>query len=1032
MSSFHHIHGVRHIDELLGKATTVTVPLEAWRMTGFERDPRPWPVPNAILQKETGSIEVDAPAGAFVVGIRLYDSAPPWDSRCDDDSAPCRVTLLVNGRRVGSFTPTGRDNRHYVYFSVRRFHFRDGDVLRLDVNGEAGRRIEAIAFLPTVPSPAPRTYHIKNPAARYRPEPTGEQSGPAIRFTWTTNWPMTGELRIEGANSTVLPITEAHQNHALDWRDFLPGAFYRWSVVGSSPDGQEITSGPHELHAHAHPTPPGIPGIEEIHLQLVNESDVDISHWPARASIPFSRESLGDTANVELLDANGNPIIAQFTVLSRWPDHSVRWLLVEFMTDVPKAGSVPITLRYGRGLSGGAATRSVPHAPTLRVVHTPEGLLISTGSIRVELDTEDLRLPGKVTSEGNTPWMFPGGHATLRLPDGAEFTTLGRPELVRIESNGPVRASLYIRGHHQHPTRGAMFAYEARIHVYRDSPLLWLEYTFAHDAPDACTTVESIALNFPLQGDLNEVRFPGSGPEDPFGADELPVTLSQMIEHTYDVRTGQRPGVKGARSPGWIELSSPEGTHSVAVRHFWQNYPKAIKVGPRAVSLQLLPPHAPDTHVQEASDALEASRLFFHCDDEGHRIKEGVGRRHFVLFAFDTEANRIPAPYVNTSLRAIVPREQYAASAALGPMCDEPGRWTRAFSEKLPVALERYLELRESKREYGWMNFGDWWGERGLHWGNLEYDLVQGLLQAFVHTGNPDCFLRAEEGALHQMDVDVTRVHDDPSQVGRHYAHVVGHVGGFWSESPLGMGEQWQGRPGELGHCFNRGLVTFYHLTGDPVALATATAMADHLTSPRYLNHYDCTHFERHPAWHAMVTTAAYEASGDLKYLNASRIIMERVLERQSPGGGWPRVLRGGHCICPVPHIGNVGFMIAVLLQSMEEYYRASADPRVPDAVVRATRNIVAGSWEEEAGMFRYSTCPESHLRNDARLSAALAAAYRHSGDLRLLRILSTVCSNILAVMGRLEPKGLGGTLRFLPWALHTLDEHDHQETIGS
>ena len=73
----------------------------------------------------------------------------------------------------------------------------------------------------------------------------------------------------------------------------------------------------------------------------------------------------------------------------------------------------------------------------------------------------------------------------------------------------------------------------------------------------------------------------------------------------------------------------------------------------------------------------------------------------------------------------------------------------------------------------------------------------------------------------------------------------------------------------------------------------------------------------------------AYNATDDPFYLNAARIVVDRVLERQTPDGGWDRQLVPGHCSDMPRHHGNAGFMVGVLMSGLKYYAEATDDQRV-------------------------------------------------------------------------------------------------------
>ena len=134
-----------------------------------------------------------------------------------------------------------------------------------------------------------------------------------------------------------------------------------------------------------------------------------------------------------------------------------------------------------------------------------------------------------------------------------------------------------------------------------------------------------------------------------------------------------------------------------------------------------------------------------------------------------------------------------------------------------------------------------------------------------------------------------------------------------------------------------------YFLTGDRRSYETGFAVADYFAGRdlgRPYDFFDC----RVPGWHLIMMASAYHATGDPYYLNAARVVVERVLEAQDKAprplpdyqaagrkpfqqGGWSRMMVPGHCECEPRHRGNAGFMVAVLLSGLEILPRRDRRP---------------------------------------------------------------------------------------------------------
>ncbi len=62
---------------------------------------------------------------------------------------------------------------------------------------------------------------------------------------------------------------------------------------------------------------------------------------------------------------------------------------------------------------------------------------------------------------------------------------------------------------------------------------------------------------------------------------------------------------------------------------------------------------------------------------------------------------------------------------------------------------------RDRVREYGLLNYGDWYNTAWEAWGNLEYDTARIWFLQYVRTGDRRYFDRAEQAARYHIDVDV-------------------------------------------------------------------------------------------------------------------------------------------------------------------------------------------------------------------------------------------------------------------------------------
>jgi len=320
--------------------------------------------------------------------------------------------------------------------------------------------------------------------------------------------------------------------------------------------------------------------------------------------------------------------------------------------------------------------------------------------------------------------------------------------------------------------------------------------------------------------------------------------------------------------------------------------------------------------------------------------------------------------------------------------------------------VKAYAAAREKMRDYGMLNYGDWYPERRANWGNVEYDTQHAFFLEYIRSGNEAAFFLGAAAELHNRDVDTVHFSPDPSQVGMVYVHQMGHVGGYYKKAPPGtLGFPRAG--GSIGHAWCEGHFDHYFLTGDRRSYETGRAVADYFVRKELSRPYDYSS-TRVPGWHLIMNAAALAATGDPYYLNASRVVVERVLETQDverrplpshqaagrkpyQQGGWSRMMVPGHCHCEPRHRGNAGFMIAVLLSGLKYYHDVTGDERVKQCIIRGAYYLLDETYSDKVKGFRYTSCPKTSYRPGATplMVEGIARAYLWTKDERFRRVLT-------------------------------------------
>lgn len=444
------------------------------------------------------------------------------------------------------------------------------------------------------------------------------------------------------------------------------------------------------------------------------------------------------------------------------------------------------------------------------------------------------------------------------------------------------------------------------------------------------------------------------------------------------------------------ELKLEGKASGIRVSEFWQRYPRSLSVNDEQIRIGLLP-SLDASEFESAIGTVDEHRLFFWLSDVNgkpvYKLRQGMSFTTEIWLGKDGAIPPLDRPILLMASPDWI--EQSQAAGLTGAKAKE-GPFGQKYLPVLDWLLEFFKEDRKETRAFGFLNFGDWWGERQINWGNNEYDTAHGMFLHFFMTGNPTFFTLGEQAARHYRDVDIIHHHKDPTRLGKAYLHAVGHVGDYYRVSP-GPGGTVRAIF-DVGHSWTAGMVDHYLLTGEKRSLTTAKLLADNYNT-YYLDGYDFTN-TRVPGWHLLLTLAVYRATNDPFYINAAHIIVERLMERHEdppfPGdtpGGWSRMLVPGHCRCTPHHHGNAGFMVAVLMSGLREYFELTADQRVFEVMEKVAGFLVDDMWVEEKGGFRYTSCPKSAVGSWSNLSIfdGLGFVYSQTTDSELQSRLSQV-----------------------------------------
>ena len=556
---------------------------------------------------------------------------------------------------------------------------------------------------------------------------------------------------------------------------------------------------------------------------------------PVSLGVPFPRGAVASGESWSLIKDGGKSLPVQTTILDRWGDGSVRWMLADFQADV----SAGHTSNYS------LVNLPFPASTPLTLTHSPAGLAVNTGAAqfvlpqtggvaiaRVEVDDRIALTDLTVTADDSE-----GRHYRLEIRQSSvlrsgPLTAIVRHDgdLVAADGTAWLASTVTLQFHAGlGAVRVEVSCTNPRAAVHPDGiwdlgdpgSVLIRDLSVTMRPPQGAGRVTaSLDRHQPMSsaGDRFEVYQDSSG-----GANWQSVNHVNRLGQVPTAFRGFRAQVDGSEASGLratpvASLHSGDSRLTIAMPHFWELFPKALKVAEGVCEVGVLPRQFSDSHELQGGETTTFAFMLAAGDDPVSAEPLAWARSPLTV-TIDPDVYRRAGLWAPIAIGSPATREQYDALVHSVIAGDSP------FSER-----------REVIDEFGWRHFGEIYADHesishpGLvsHYNN-QYDAIAGMASRFMQTGDTRWSAAMRELAAHVTDIDLYRTtHDRAAYNGGYFWHTQHHVaagtGTHRSYSRLSVSS---GGGPSAEHNYTTGLTLHHFMTGCLRSRAAVLQLAD-------------------------------------------------------------------------------------------------------------------------------------------------------------------------------------------------------------
>ncbi|MBO9490495.1 hypothetical protein J7384_08980 [Endozoicomonas sp. G2_1] len=569
----------------------------------------------------------------------------------------------------------------------------------------------------------------------------------------------------------------------------------------------------------------------EVPFKITKKNSTDETNPYVCFSLPVGKGQLY-SADELTVERNQNELVdADFDVLARWPDKSIKWFQCKFFDSLTNDSSYVVKQ---------VTSKLTPSSTAVPVtIESQDSIIVKTEGYQYQLNKNKLAINNLSCS--------------LELNDQKASKLVEKVTCINYD-NKIKRVSNTLKYEGRFTSGDIVVAeYDADLTFFAKLPIIKLALTLRNPKPmihhggkwdlgnensflfnslglifnqvDNTTTLRVSPSTSGVKQNGNFTLYQASSGGENWqstnhvNANNKVVLPFKGYQHKYN-ETSQM----GDRAAPTIAFKASQNTITVHLEDFWQNFPKALSKNSDKLTIGLFP----DEHI------------------EPHELLPGEQKTHTVWLSLE-ESYNVEA-FANHN-RVVISPEYLSQTNAIPFFATQEDVAQDNIDRLIQLGLtheNNFFAKREQIDEYGWRNFGDLYadhetleyqGDEQLisHYNN-QYDPLYGFLRQYLYSGDSRWLTLANDLATHVKDIDIYHTNDDKAEYNNglfwhtdHYLPAI--TAGHRTYSKFQQANAYQdhsagGGPGGQ-HCYTTGLMLHYFLTGSSSSKSAVLKLAN-------------------------------------------------------------------------------------------------------------------------------------------------------------------------------------------------------------